>query len=114
MDVMRSNDALAEDFVAKVQPENPNGGEWSGVDGYLAVNTAWTEVWEDFSVDLNEVEQVAEGAWLCHVLQRATTGGGGEVEAPHFYTFAFSDGRLSRFGIWTDETQARDELTERP
>ncbi len=107
---LSGSDALAPDFVARVQHDLPNGGDWHGVAGYREMTRAWLEAWEAFSVVLRDVLPAGEGRWLCPVTQTATSVTGAEVEGAFFYTFLFREGLLTRMGIWAEETQAREDL----
>ena len=110
IDYLEAEDAIARDFGALVQPDFPNGGEWPGIEGYNEMTRTWLEVWDEFKVIPNSYEQVSDGRWLIGVTQRARSPSGAEVEAPFFYTFKFTDGGVSEFGIWGDRAQAEERL----
>lgn len=111
LDYLREHHALSPDFSSRVQPNAPNGGDWPGVEGYRRMVEAWMEAWDTFRIAPREIEEVAEGCWLARVTQSATSPAGFSLDDPNFfYTCLFVDGKLTRIGIWNDETLAREDL----
>ena len=71
---------------------------------------SWMDVWESFQMVPREIEHVAEGRWLAHVTQTASSRTVPDIDAAFFYTCLFKDGKFARLGIWNDEALARAEL----
>ena len=111
IEYLREHDALSAGFMARVQPNAPNGGDWPGVEGYRRMVEIWMEAWDTFQIVPREIEEVGEGCWLACVTQSATSRAGADVEARFLYTCLFADGKLARLGIWNDEVLAREDLS---
>jgi hypothetical protein len=107
---LQAHDALDPDFGAVVQSDTPNGGEWHGAAGYNEMTRTWLEVWEEFKIIPHSYEELSSGRWLVPATQWARSHAGAEVEGEFFYSFKFTEGRMSEFGIWAERAQAEERL----
>ena len=89
--------------VAEVGEE----GTYRGREGYLAWTRIWLDAWEDFHIELDELEQVDDENVLVHSTQRGRGKGSGlEVTQHGVYLFTIRDGLVTRLHLYADRESA--------
>ena len=82
-------------------------GTYHGHEGYLHWVRLWMDAWEEFHIDVDDVEELADGNYLVHVTQRGRGQGSGvEVTQTVVYLFTMVDGLASRLHIYRDREAA--------
>jgi ketosteroid isomerase-like protein len=82
-------------------------GTYHGRDGFVEWNRVWMEAWRDFSVELEEIEELDEENILVHVVQSGRGRGSGlEVSQRVTYLFTLRDGYAARLHIYADRDSA--------
>lgn len=104
-------DALAPDFAMEIQRDAPNGGTWSGPDGFREMVDSWLEAWAEFEVRPQQPEEVDPGKFVIPTRQAAVARGSGlRIDADYFYTAEFAQGRIRRIGLFMDRGLAERYL----
>lgn len=89
--------------VAEVGEE----GTYHGPEGYLEWTRIWLEAWDDFRVEVDEVEEIGEEDILVHATQRGRGRDSGlEVAQQGVYLFTVRDGLLTRLHLYPDRESA--------
>lgn len=82
-------------------------GTYYGHDGYLAWTRIWLEAWDDFRVEVDEVEEIGDDDILVHSTQHGRGKGSGlEVDQRGVYLFTVRDGLLTRLHLYADRESA--------
>jgi ketosteroid isomerase-like protein len=82
-------------------------GTYHGRDGFLQWNRIWMDAWEDFSVELEEIEELDDENVLVHVTQSGRGRGSGlEVSQRVTYLFTLRDGLAARVHLYGDRDSA--------
>jgi ketosteroid isomerase-like protein len=82
-------------------------GTYHGRDGFLQWNRIWMDAWEDFSVVLEEIEELDDENVLVHVTQSGRGRGSGlEVSQRVTYLFTLRDGLAARVHLYGDRDSA--------
>jgi uncharacterized protein len=83
-------------------------GTYHGRDGYLAWTRIWLDAWEDFTIEMGEIEQVDERNVLIPSVQRGRGKGSGlEVTQEAVYLFTIGDdGLVTRLHLYPDREAA--------
>jgi ketosteroid isomerase-like protein len=82
-------------------------GTYHGRDGFLVWNQVWMEAWQDFQVELEEIEELDEENILVHVVQSGRGRGSGlDVSQRVTYLFTVRDGHAARLHIYGDRDSA--------
>ena len=83
-------------------------GTYHGHQGFLHWNRLWMDAWEEFWVDLKEIEEVDGHNVLVHVRQIGRGRGSGlEVDQVVTYLFTIDDeGKATRVHIYTEREEA--------
>lgn len=102
---LERGDALHPDFLAHVQDDLPNGGDWRGVEGFNEMASTWLDAWDTFTVSPHEFDEVREGVVLVPLTQTAAARGM-EVAAEFFYLFLIRDDKLAQVHIYADRDRA--------
>jgi len=89
--------------VAEVGEE----GTYHGHEGYLEWTSIWLDAWDEFTVELTEIEEVDESNVLIHSRQRGRGKGSGlEVEQYGVYLFTIRNGLATRLHLYADRESA--------
>jgi ketosteroid isomerase-like protein len=76
-------------------------GTYHGRDGFLEWNRIWMEAWDEFRVELEEIEEIDGENVLVHVTQSGRGRGSGlEVSQRVTYLFTVRDGYAARLHIY--------------
>lgn len=97
---------LAPDVEVYADPELPNSGTFHGPDGALVWFERWLEVWETFSIDVEEVIPVGDSLVVCVVQHGRGRGSGVEVDMRSAYVVTIRDGRTTRLHLYLDREKA--------
>lgn len=82
-------------------------GTYHGRDGFLHWNRVWMDAWEEFSVELEEIEELDDRNVLVHVHQTGRGRGSGvEVSQRIVYLFTVRDGLAARVHLYADRDSA--------
>jgi ketosteroid isomerase-like protein len=82
-------------------------GTYHGRDGFLEWNNVWMEAWQDFQVELEEIEELDEENILVHVVQSGRGRESGlEVSQRVTYLFTLRDGYAARLHLYGDRDSA--------
>lgn len=108
----RKDDMLHPDFLAHVQDDMPNGGDWPGVEGFNEMTSTWLEAWDTFTVRPHEFREVGEEAVLVPLTQTAVARNGMELAGEFFYLFLIRDDRLAQLHIYGDRERAEVAAAE--
>ena len=95
------------DMVSK--RTDPDGAVFHGRDGLLALMADWVEGFEEWSYRAEEFIDAGD-----HVVVRLYqwgrgAGSGVPVDGDYWLTYAFEDGKVRRFTIFTDRERAFEE-----
>ncbi len=102
---------LHPEVECHVAPPMMNSGTWHGVDGYLAMTTAWFEAWDGLHYKVVELEAPDERHVLATARQLATGRESGvPVEMNVVFLFEVDDGLARRFHIYPDRESAEAAL----
>ena len=89
--------------VAEVGEE----GTYHGHQGYQAWVRIWLEAWDDFRIEVDEVEELSDEEMLVHTRQYGRGRDSGlEVEQRGVYLFTVHDGLLTRLHLYADRESA--------
>ena len=102
---LERDDALHPDFLAHVQEDLPNGGDWRGVEGFNQMTSTWLEAWDTFTLSPHEFVEVGQGAVLVPLTQAAAARGM-ELAGEFFYLFLIRDDKLAQAHIYADRERA--------
>jgi ketosteroid isomerase-like protein len=83
--------AVSEDIEIFASPELVNSGTYRGHDGFVRWVNAWTEAWEEISVDVIENIPVGERCVVSAVHQEGRGRGGIEVSMDIAFLFELDD-----------------------
>jgi ketosteroid isomerase-like protein len=98
---------LSPDVEVHSVAEMGEEGTYHGHEGYLEWTGIWLDAWEEFQVELIEVEAVDDENVLVHSRQRGRGKGSGvEVEQLGVYLFTVRDGRAVRLHLYGDRESA--------
>ena len=88
--------ALArEDFEIFLPPNLPNSGRYVGRHGFFVWMGQWLDAWEDFTVEITEVEPVGERHVVARMRQSGRGRGSGiPVDMEIAYMWEVTDGRF--------------------
>ena len=100
--------ALArEDFEIFLPPDLPNSGTYVGRDGFLTWIGRWLDAWEDFTVEIAEVEPVGERHVVAMVDQAGRGKGSGvPVDMAVAYLWEVRDGRFAAMHLYPSRNEA--------
>jgi ketosteroid isomerase-like protein len=96
-----------EDFEIFLPSNLPNSGRFVGVDGYSTWLGQWLDAWDDFTVEIVEMEPVGE----CHVIATMRQSGLGKgsgipVEMEIAYMWDVREGRLAALHLYPSREEA--------
>jgi len=98
---------LADDFEWILPPDVPGLGTYRGQEGFLEFMRTWTENFEDWSVELEQVFDVPPDRVAGIVRQRAIgKASGAPVELQQGMVWEFKDGRVIRIRHFLSPSQA--------
>lgn len=84
-----------------------NAGTFHGPDGFMQWITAWNEAWEEFTLEIRDMELVTENSAIVTVRQRGVGAGSGvEVELEVFHVWELRDGLVSRLHLYATRDDA--------
>jgi ketosteroid isomerase-like protein len=86
-----------------------SGTSW-GHEGLLAFSQEWLENFEDFWVDIREMEQGPNGVFVALTQRGKGRESGIEFALPLHYALRFRDGKIAYWGIRTTAEDARREV----
>jgi ketosteroid isomerase-like protein len=82
-------------------------GTYHGRDGFLEWNRIWMDAWDEFKVELEEIEELDEENILVHVVQSGRGRESGlEVSQRVTYLFTLRDGYAARLHLYGDRDSA--------
>jgi ketosteroid isomerase-like protein len=82
-------------------------GTYHGRDGFVQWNRVWMDAWDEFQVELEDIEEVDEHNILVHVHQSGRGRGSGlEVSQRIIYLFTVRDGLASRLHLYGSREEA--------
>jgi ketosteroid isomerase-like protein len=101
-------DFLHPDVEVRSVAEVGQEGDYRGRDGFLHWNGLWMEAWEEFQVELKELEEVDDHNVLVHCDQWGRGRGSGlEVHQTVTYLFTIDEaGKATRVHIYTEREDA--------
>jgi ketosteroid isomerase-like protein len=96
----------APDVVIRQLPEQIDGGEYHGHDGFRQVMADWTETWRDWSIEILGAREVGDRV-LATVLQRGRGKvSGAPMAAEATFVFTLGQGLITRWQMFSSEEQA--------
>jgi ketosteroid isomerase-like protein len=103
---------LDDDVEVFSHPDTGNPGSFRGHDGYLEWAASWLEAWDDFRVEIREVEELDDEHVIAVTDQFARGKGSGVDVSRRGVTFAFRlrEGRATRLGLFADREAALADL----
>jgi ketosteroid isomerase-like protein len=105
---------VAEDVEIYASPELVNSGSYRGHDGFVRWITAWTEAWEEISVEVTENIPVGDRCVVTAVHQEGRGRGGIEVSMDIAFLFEIDDNERCGFlAMLPDVEQATELARER-
>jgi ketosteroid isomerase-like protein len=98
---------LADDFEWMTPPEVAGLGTYRGREGFLEFMRAWTEDFEDWSIELERVIDAGEDQVVGVFHQRATGKGSGvPIELVQGFVWELDDGRVVRMRNYVSPADA--------
>jgi ketosteroid isomerase-like protein len=96
-----------DDFEIFLPPDLPNSGRYVGRDGFFTWVEQWLDAWEDFTVEITEVQPVGER----HVVARMRQSGRGKgsgipVDMEIAYMWEVADGRFAALHLYASPEEA--------
>jgi ketosteroid isomerase-like protein len=103
---------LDDDVEVFSHPDTGNPGTYRGRDGYLEWAASWLEAWDDFRVEVREVEALDDEHVIAVTDQFGRGKGSGVEVGRRGVTFAFTlrEGRATRLGLYLDREAALADL----
>src|SRR5688572_477546 len=91
--------------------DEPGGGTYHGHDGVVQAFASWTAPWDDYRIDVEELQDFGE-----HVLARTShhgrgKGSGAEVDQCIFQVWTLRDAKVVRARMYYEEAEALEALT---
>ena len=86
-----------------------SGMSW-GHEGLLAFSQEWLENFEEFWVEIREMEEGPNGVFVALTQRGKGRESGIEFALPLHYALRFRDGKIAYWGIRTTAEDARDEV----
>jgi ketosteroid isomerase-like protein len=106
-DVETVLEILHPDVEVYNSPEVGEEGSYRGHDGYLAWLRVWLEAWDEFRIDIDEVEVLDERTLLVHCSQHGRGKGSGvEVTRRVVFLNRVEDGLTTQVHIYGDRESA--------
>jgi uncharacterized protein len=98
---------LSPDVEIHSVAEMGEEGTYRGHDGYREWTAIWLDAWDEFRIEITEIEEVDEQNVLIHSVQRARGKDSGvEVEQFGVYLFTLRDGKATRLHLYADRDSA--------
>ncbi|HXE98988.1 MAG TPA: nuclear transport factor 2 family protein [Solirubrobacterales bacterium] len=96
-----------EDFEIFLPSNLPNSGRFVGLDGYSTWLGQWLDAWEDFTVEIVEMQPVGDRHVIATVRQSGLGKGSGiPVEMEIAYMWDVRDGRLAALHLYPSREEA--------
>jgi uncharacterized protein len=96
-----------EDFEIFLPPNLPNSGRFIGRDGYFTWLAQWLDAWDDFAVEIAEMDPVGERHVVATMRQSGIGKGSGiPVEMEIAYLWEVRDGRLAAMQLYASREEA--------
>jgi ketosteroid isomerase-like protein len=96
-----------EDFEIFLPPNLPNSGRFVGRDGFFTWIGQWLDAWDDFRVEILEMEPVGERHVVASMRQSGLGKGSGiPVEMEIAYMWDVRDGRLAALHLYPSREEA--------
>jgi ketosteroid isomerase-like protein len=106
--------SFTEDIEVYVPPELGNAGTYRGREEFIKWVSAWEDVWDDYEMELSEVEGVGERHVIALVISRAKGSLSGiEVSNQLGWVIGIRDGRQEHLALLPDMEEARRYALER-
>ena len=102
--------ALSEEVEVYASPELVNSGSYRGHDGFVRWMTAWTEAWEEISVEVKENFPVGERCVVTVVHQEGRGRAGIEVSMDIAFLFELDGQGLCGFLAMVPDRDSAVEL----
>jgi ketosteroid isomerase-like protein len=98
----------ADDVEVGAASELPNSGTYRGHEGYLTWLGQWLDAWEEFTIDVLELEAVDDEHVIADVDQHGRGRGSGlpVTQRGLAYLARVRDGRIVRLFLYPDRTAA--------
>ena len=88
-----------------------NSGSFTGHEGFTQWSAEWLEAWDEFRVDVNDLETIGDHFVLVDAHQVATGAGSGiAVEMDIFWAFETEGGQLRRMHLYAKRERALDAI----
>jgi ketosteroid isomerase-like protein len=103
---------LDEDVEVYSHPDTGNSGTYRGHEGYLEWTKVWLDAWEEFRIEVREIEVLDDEQALAITDQFARGRGSGvpvELRGAT-YVFTVREGRATRMGLYLDRATALADL----
>jgi ketosteroid isomerase-like protein len=95
----------------RIEIDDPErSGTSIGHEGLVSFAQEWLENFEDYSVEIHNVEDGPDGTFVALTQHGKGKGSGIEFALPLHYAIRFRDGKISYFGIRTHAEDARREV----
>jgi ketosteroid isomerase-like protein len=103
---------LADDVEVFSHPDTGNPGTYRGRDGYVQWAASWLEAWDDFRVEVREIEALDDEHVIAVTDQFARGKGSGVEVGRRGITFGFTlrEGRAVFMGLYLDRDAALADL----
>ncbi len=102
---------LSPDVEVHSVAEMGEEGTYRGREGYLEWTRIWLDAWDEFRIEVAEVEEVDEENILVHSVQHGRGKGSGvEVSQEGVYLFTVRDGLLVRLHLYATREQALEAI----
>jgi ketosteroid isomerase-like protein len=100
-DVDAMNRLLDPAIEVTISQELANAGSWTGIDGFWASITSWLEAWDEYRIELADLETPDDRNVIAEAHQTATGRASGvPVELTTYFVFEIRDELCTRYGLY--------------
>ena len=98
----------SDDVEVGGAPELPNSGTYHGRQGFLTWIAQWLDAWDEFAIEVDDVQAIDDGHVVVDVDQRGRGKGSGLEVAQHglAYLVTIREGLVARLYLYPDRAAA--------
>ena len=114
-DVDALNRLLDPAIEVTISQELANAGTWTGIDGFWASVRSWLEAWDEYRIELQDLETPDDRNVIAEAHQTATGRMSGvPVELTTFFVFEIRNGLCTRYGLYASREAALAAIESAP
>ena len=101
---------VASDIIITQFPEQVDVHDYHGHDGWRQVMADWTEMWDDWSIEILSVRELGDLVLATAAQRGRGIGSGAPWETQVALVFTVREGLISRWQMFPSEEQAREAV----